>query len=99
MQAITKTNIKDQLTSWAIATMVALMIFMAMVVLSHADNTAVVTEIEKVAGKGSWVQKLMAVGSLAAGVTMMFKNHLVAGAGTVAGVWGALGIYNSGALF
>ena len=99
MQAITKTNIKDQLTSWAIATMVALIIFMAMVVLSHADNTAVIREIDNVAGKGSWIQKLMAVGSLAAGVTMMFKNHLIAGAGTVGSVWGALGIYNSGALF
>ena len=99
MQAITKMDIKAQLKSWVIATMVALIIFMAMVALSHADNTAVIREIDNVAGKGSWIQKLMAVGSLAAGVTMMFKNHIIAGAGTVAGVWGALGIYNSGVLF
>ena len=98
MQAITKTDIKDHLRSWAIAVMVALIIFMVMVVLSHADNAAVKTKIDEVAGTGSWVQKLMVVGSLATGVTMMYKNHLVAGAGTIAGVWGALGIYNSGAL-
>ena len=100
MLPTTQNKIIAECKSWAIAIAVSLMIFIAMTTFSYAmDSTEVKTELKKVAGKGSWIQSLMAIGALASGVVMMYKNHLIAGAGTIAGVWGALGLYNSEKLF
>lgn len=91
-------HIKTEIKSWAIAIGVSCLIFIGMAGVSYAAHPAI-EELKIIAGKGSLVQSLMALGALGAGVTMMYKNHLIAGAGTIAGVWGALGLYNSDKLF
>ena len=98
MKSTTYTT-KEYLQSWLIAIGVSLLIFLAMTSVSYADNAAAVQKVKDLSGQGSWIQRLMIVGSTAAGVTMMCKNHFVGGMGTIAGVWGALGLYNSDVLF
>ena len=99
-----KQNLKDQLTlesltSWAIALLTVTVIFALMITASHADSSAINTEIDNTVGKGSWIQKTVVVGAFFAGMVMCFFKQIVLGISVVAVIWSMVGIYNSGVLF
>lgn len=99
-----KQKLKGQLTleslkSWAIALLTVTVIFALMITASHADDSAINGKIDKIVGKGSWIQKVVVVGAFFAGMVMCFFKQIVLGISVVAVIWSMIGIYNSGLLF
>jgi len=100
MKAKRTINLLKSLTLCSISLLLIVAILFCLSSISYADNTAIIAEIDKVVGAKSWIQKMLAIGALVAGLIVIFvQKHIVLGIGIIGAVWAALGVYNSGSLF
>lgn len=99
LKSLNTVNLKQ----WLVAIIVTLSAMVFLSVSCYADAIAgsgeIGSKVKSIAGKDSWIQTTLVVGSFLVGTVTAIMGKIIQGLSVVAVVWGLVYLYNSGLFF